>query len=483
MKRYLALFLIATAAFGCDAMTSHTDVVARAGEHELTVDDAVEMLAPNPGIPPRPDVVHSIANLWIDYTLLAQIAMEDTTLASVDLQPLLRPYVEQQVFAQLREQVITADTVISDAELRALFEEQGPGSRVRARHILLTFPDDATEAERDSVFALAEEVRERAAGGEDFATLAREYSEDQGTAQRGGDLGWFERGTMVAPFEEAAFSMEPGEVSGVVETPFGLHIIKVYDRETESFEESQSDFRTTVINERRQASLNEYVGGLQEEQGLEIQGGATEVARDLADDMPAQLQGRAASRELVSWEGGALTASELLGLLRGIPPQQRAQYASLNDQQMTELLRDVATNELVLADAETRGISVPQSEQDSILGDIRSQLSQMIRAAGLAGPPQEGETEAEAVERRVRALLTGILSGQQNVIPTGGLSSTLREGHNTRINEQAVTAAVERIEDRRGSQAQQRPMLPQQGPPGQQQSPETSPQTPPETPQ
>ncbi|NIU73530.1 MAG: molecular chaperone SurA, partial [Gammaproteobacteria bacterium] len=71
--------------------------------------------------------------------------------------------------------------------------------RVKARHILLSFPDDATDAQRDSVFALAEEIRERAASGEDFSALAREYSDDQGTAQQGGDLGWFERGSMVEP--------------------------------------------------------------------------------------------------------------------------------------------------------------------------------------------------------------------------------------------------------------------------------------------
>jgi parvulin-like peptidyl-prolyl isomerase len=69
-------------------------------------------------------------------------------------------------------------------------------------------------------------------GGADFAALATEWSGDPGSAQRGGDLDYFPRGVMVAPFEEAAFSTEPGQVSEIVESQFGLHIIRVEDRGT-----------------------------------------------------------------------------------------------------------------------------------------------------------------------------------------------------------------------------------------------------------
>jgi parvulin-like peptidyl-prolyl isomerase len=75
----------------------------------------------------------------------------------------------------------------------------------------------------------AEEVLRRAKAGEDFAALARQYSEDT-TSADGGDLGWFGRGTMVKPFEDAAFALKEGEISGLVETQFGLHIIKVEER-------------------------------------------------------------------------------------------------------------------------------------------------------------------------------------------------------------------------------------------------------------
>lgn len=97
--------------------------------------------------------------------------------------------------------------------------------QVRARHILLEIPDTADEEEREARRAEMERIAARLRAGEDFAALAREYSED-GSADRGGDLGWNPRGRMVPEFDEAMFALEPGGVSDIVETGFGLHLIK-----------------------------------------------------------------------------------------------------------------------------------------------------------------------------------------------------------------------------------------------------------------
>lgn len=98
----------------------------------------------------------------------------------------------------------------------------------RARHILIKASADAPEADRQAARARAAELLRRARAGEDFATLAREHSEDTGSARRGGDLGWNARGRMVAPFDEAQFETEPGQITDhLVETSFGFHVIKV----------------------------------------------------------------------------------------------------------------------------------------------------------------------------------------------------------------------------------------------------------------
>jgi peptidyl-prolyl cis-trans isomerase D len=102
--------------------------------------------------------------------------------------------------------------------------------QVRAAHILVRVAGDAGDMMRQQKRQVAEKILAEARAGKDFAQLARQHSEDPGSAAKGGDLGFFPRGAMVGPFEEAAFSLKPGEISGIVETPFGLHIIKCEGR-------------------------------------------------------------------------------------------------------------------------------------------------------------------------------------------------------------------------------------------------------------
>lgn len=98
--------------------------------------------------------------------------------------------------------------------------------QVRASHILIRVARDADEKVRKTKRELAEKVLADAKAGKDFSKLAAKYSDDKASVAKGGDLGYFTRGTMVKSFEEAAFSLKPGDLSAVVESPFGFHIIK-----------------------------------------------------------------------------------------------------------------------------------------------------------------------------------------------------------------------------------------------------------------
>ncbi|ALC15885.1 parvulin-like peptidyl-prolyl isomerase [Desulfuromonas soudanensis] len=98
--------------------------------------------------------------------------------------------------------------------------------QVKASHILIKLAKDADDKTRNKKRELAEKILAEARAGKDFAELARKYSDDPGTAAKGGDLGYFPRGAMVPDFEAAAFILKPGEFSDIIETPFGLHIIR-----------------------------------------------------------------------------------------------------------------------------------------------------------------------------------------------------------------------------------------------------------------
>ncbi|MCB1009746.1 MAG: peptidylprolyl isomerase [Acidobacteria bacterium] len=104
---------------------------------------------------------------------------------------------------------------------------------VRVSHLLVGVPRGADDATRAASRQKAEALRARIAGGEDFSAVAREASDDRGSAERGGDLGWVQRGQTVPTFEDAAFSLAPGTLSPLVESPFGFHVLEVAEKRPE----------------------------------------------------------------------------------------------------------------------------------------------------------------------------------------------------------------------------------------------------------
>ena len=102
--------------------------------------------------------------------------------------------------------------------------------QVKAAHILLRVAEDADQETRNKRRELAADLLKQLKEGADFAKLAKANSDDKGTAKNGGELGYFGRGTMVKSFEDAAFKLKPGQLSNIVETPFGFHIIKVEEK-------------------------------------------------------------------------------------------------------------------------------------------------------------------------------------------------------------------------------------------------------------
>ncbi len=124
-----------------------------------------------------------------------------------------------------------AKTNVSDADVKADYDghtsEYTRPEQRRVRHVLFKLPSGTSAADKASVRDLATSVLARAQKGEDFAGLARSLSQDTVSAAQGGDLGWFGRGAMVKPFDDAAFATPPGQLAPVVETEYGFHVLRV----------------------------------------------------------------------------------------------------------------------------------------------------------------------------------------------------------------------------------------------------------------
>ena len=461
MRKLIPFLTLATVLSfaACDslaqALGAHKNAVARAAGHELTVDQAASLLKQNPQIPAQPPVVEALANLWVDYTLLATAASEDSTLKSINLQPLVKPALDQQMVFKLRDKVIHVDTAISDADLQKLYEQQSPGMQVRARHILFAMPSAATAAQRDSVMKLAQSVRSQltANGGKDFAQLAQKYSSDPGSKDKGGELGFFSKGQMLAPFEQAAFALQPGQISDIVETLYGLHIIQVEEKKTTPFEQVKAQFHAAAVQQRVQQAEQAYVSGLTDTMNIKVADGAYDVVRDMAKKPDMKLSGRAADRGLVNYKGGAYSAGEAMDLIRSLPTQQRTAFSTAPDDQLKDVLTGLAKNEILVGEAKHLGFAPTKAQEDSLTNLARTQLKGVVAASGLANiKPASGESKDQAIEKKVDAVLMAVVKGEQNVIPLGPLAYSLREQYSGQVYDRSYPVVVAKVQAARPMQ-------------------------------
>jgi peptidyl-prolyl cis-trans isomerase C len=198
--------------------------------------------------------------------------MTDMNLSEEDL----KSYFKRSLsIKKLLDEEIVSKVKISEDEVR-LFYDTHPDlfqqkDEIRASHILIRAAPNMNDSEKKEARKKLEGIRKRLEQGEDFAALAKEFS-DCPSAARGGDLGYFGKGKMVKGFEDAAFALKVGELSGIVETDFGFHLIKVTDKKSEgmkTYDETKGDIRQYLFGTavRRERSL--YLDGLKDKAKVE----------------------------------------------------------------------------------------------------------------------------------------------------------------------------------------------------------------------
>jgi peptidyl-prolyl cis-trans isomerase C len=289
------------------------EVIARVNGEAITrteFEQAVENLEARAGSPVPPEqrdrIFRGLLDQIISYKLLSQesrarrIAVTD---AEVDarIAEIRGQFPSEELFKQvLAERNLTLEQIRRDAredmaiarlletelagkidvtpEQVASFYAENPDQfqqpeRVRASHILIAVPPNADAAARTQARFRAESVLKEARAGKDFAALAREHSEEPGSAANGGDLGFFQRGQMVGPFNDVAFSLPAGAVSDLVETQFGYHIIKVAEKQparTVPLEEVRPQVEQYLQNVNREKQTEAFIAALKAKGKVEI---------------------------------------------------------------------------------------------------------------------------------------------------------------------------------------------------------------------
>lgn len=171
----------------------------------------------------------------------------------------LKTQQEQELALQNYKNNFNKTTKISDEEMKKYYEDHKKDyyrDEVKASHILISTVDKnnkpLSEAKKKEAKKKAEDVLKKVKDGEEFAALAKEYSDDPGSKIQGGDLGYFAKDQMVPEFEAAAYALKVGEISDIVESQYGYHIIKVTDKidEQTPYEEEKDSIKTILLSEK-----------------------------------------------------------------------------------------------------------------------------------------------------------------------------------------------------------------------------------------
>jgi len=309
----------------------------------------------------------------------------------------MRPEAVDLQYAELRLEALAAQQELSDADLRAAYEKEKGRLEVpekrHARHVLITGKDDA------AALALAQQVLSQAKGGKDFGELAKQYSQDPGSAQNGGDLGWAERSTFVKPFADALFGMTAGEIAGPVKTQYGYHIIRLEEIQrgkSKSFEEARPELEAQL----RRARATDRFGEIQEQ----LQAKLGEPGADL-NALAQQYNLQAGEVKEFAKGAGAVplgAAPQLQELLFGDPPLAADKLGGpvlLGDDRLVifKVLQHRASAPQPLAEVRDSIVATITKDQgtQAALGAAQRAREQLLKGASFDAVAQELKVSAD----------------------------------------------------------------------------------------
>jgi parvulin-like peptidyl-prolyl cis-trans isomerase-like protein len=396
MVRRLAVFALLLVA-GCsglrDAFSAHQDVVARAAGQQLTVNQLAQLIAPVKQIPLNRLVVDRLADLWVDYQLLGQAAAQgDSLLDSATVMAANWPVAMQKIVDRFHDSIIGARATVTDHQVDSAYNA---GNVRWLDHILIRVAQDTTDAFKATKRKVADGLLAQLRRGADFAKLARANSDDPGSKAAGGSLGLVARGQLVKVFEDAAWGLKPGEISAVVASPFGYHIIW-----RPTLDQVRDSFKVALRNQVVQHLDSAYVDSLNAHTGLNVKGSAAVAARAAAQNMrDAKTNGRV----LATYRGGKLTVKEFARWLQAFSPQTQGAVAQAPDSLVNQFIASLARNDMMIQAAQTRHIDLTVADRDTIRTAFRDDLATMETRLGVSAESLRADTTTSGGRSQVAA--------------------------------------------------------------------------------
>lgn len=434
----LVVLLVASAcgAFK-DAMTSHVNVVARAGNQELTIDHLAALMA-NSEMPLRPDAARMLTQIWVNYQLVGQAGAQGDSLATVANADAGMWSAVAQLRTRKFFELVSADWPTPDT---STFEQKyNDGEMLAAAHILLSKePEGFGPTKNDSIRREADRIAATVTSAT-FARVARQRSQDPGSKDRGGDYGVFPRGQMVPEFDAGILSVPPGGITKVIETQFGYHVIR-----RSTWNEIKDQFTEAYVGLAAERAESVFFDGMERTANVQVRSSAPKVVKAIAEDVDAYRDDRSV---IATSRRGNLTAGRMAAWVAAFPPQSqiRGQVLQAPDSLIPLFVKNIMRSELLLKAADSAGVTLDTTETAEIRAAFYAGAARIMRQLELA-PDQlatAGTTRAErerAAATRVDAYLDRLLKneGQYIEVPEQ-MAIVLRDKFETRV----VSAALDR---------------------------------------
>lgn len=466
--RIRSLIAIAASAIvlsGCkglkDALTAHTDVAASAVDRELSATRLGSLLGhARIGIEPSKENAQIVADLWSDYQRLGYAAAHNDSLTSNFDESM------KTIFDNMRVSMMI-DTIRS--KIKAPTDPEAAynaaaGGVIGARHILFKYPDvngqpgTATPAQKDSVRRVATTVLPQI-NSANFAAMVKKYSGDPGSIPRGGSYGLFPKEQMDPGFSNGILAVKPGEITKLVETPYGLHVIQrlPYSEVKADYEKGFADINQRVINDTISAKL--------------ANSGEVTVKPTSAGPIKEAIKNPTAHKKdktvVATFKGGEMTVGDFLNWVDVMPQQMRGQVMQIvptwPDTQVTAFAKNMAMRQLLLHQADSAKLDVPAQEK----ANLKTQFVEMLQNTwtqigvspkGLADSAKSEKDRENLAAARVDSLISRILNGEaQPVAVILPLKSALDAKWEAEINAAGIDRAVEAARKDRAAADSSRP--------------------------
>lgn len=422
-----------------DLFTAHAEVAAQAGQMELPAKRLSEIMSAAKGAPINQQTANFVSNTWVDYALFAQAAVRgQLPQDSASVAEAVWPELAELRGTHWHDTLMAQRSAVAPTAADSLYHKT---DQRLFQHILIGARQDAAPAVKAAARKKAQAALTRIEGGTEFGRVAAQLSEDTGSRPDSGFLPLGPRGRFVDTFEKAAWALGPGEMTRLVESPYGFHIIK--RPALPAVRERLSDH----LVQRAGARLDSiYMDSLATINDIKVLSSAPATMRKAAEDERGYER---STKPLVTYTGGALTAGEYVRWVRALPPQLTSQLRQAEDSALRQFARVLTQNVLLLRQADSANIKVSPEEWAGLTERYRAQLDSLRTDMGLQGADVTDSTAPLAEREKVAAMklqdyFDRLIAGKSRLRPLpSALASVLRTRLPHQINNAGVNRAIE----------------------------------------